>query len=112
MVDWPGLDQVTKRRRIPTQVRKLLTIYAPTKAALERCEKDFTEKHTIKKPKVTNDEGPKEELGVTGELGAHVESDENVKEDNTDVAEIYMMDAAGAESEEIKSGAAAAATVT
>ncbi|CAK0827876.1 unnamed protein product, partial [Prorocentrum cordatum] len=112
MVDWSGLDQVTKRRRIPTQVRKLLTIYAPTKAALERYEKDFTEKHTIKKPKVTNDEDPKKELGVTEELGAHVESDENVKEDSTDIAEIYMMDAAGAESEEIKTGTAAAATVT
>ncbi|CAK0798712.1 unnamed protein product [Prorocentrum cordatum] len=93
-------------------VRKLLTIYAPTKAAHERYEKDFTEKHTIKKPKVTNNEDSKEELGVTEELGAHVESDENVKEDSTDVAEIYMMDAAGAESEEIKSGATAAATVT
>ncbi|CAK0808101.1 unnamed protein product [Prorocentrum cordatum] len=112
MVDWSGLDQVSKRRRIPTQVRKLLTIYAPTKAAFERYEKDFTEKHTIKKPKVTTDDDPKEEPGVTEELGAHVESDGNVKEDSTDVAEIYMMDAAGAESEEIKSGAAAAATVT
>ncbi|CAK0847357.1 unnamed protein product [Prorocentrum cordatum] len=112
MVDWSGLDQVSKRRRIPTQVRKLLTIYAPTKAALERYEKDFTEKHTIKKPKVTTDDDPKEEPGVTEELGAHVESDGNVKEDSTDVAEIYIMDAAGAESEEIKSGAAAAATVT
>ncbi|CAK0843715.1 unnamed protein product [Prorocentrum cordatum] len=79
MVGWSGLDQVTKRRRIPTQVRKLSTIYAPTKAALERYEKDFTEKHTIKKPKVTNDEDPQKELGVTEEFGAHVESDENVK---------------------------------
>ncbi|CAK0903395.1 unnamed protein product, partial [Prorocentrum cordatum] len=110
MVDWSGSDQVTKRRRIPAQVRKLLTIYAPTKAALERYEKDFTEKHTIKKPKVTTDEDPKGEPGVTEELGAHFESDENVKEDSTDVAEICVMDAAGAESEEIKSGAAAAAT--
>ncbi|CAK0884198.1 unnamed protein product, partial [Prorocentrum cordatum] len=78
MVDWSGLDQVTKRRRIPTQVRNLLAIYAPTTAALERYEEDFTEKRTTKKPKVTNDDDPQKELGVT---------------------------------EEIKSGAAAAATV-
>ncbi|CAK0803467.1 unnamed protein product [Prorocentrum cordatum] len=110
-VDWSGLDQVTKRRRIPTHVRKLVTIYAPTKAVRERYEKDFTEKRTIKKPKVTDDDDP-QGLGATEELGAHVESDENVKMYSTDVAEIYMMDAAGAESEEIKSGAAAAATVT
>ncbi|CAK0825490.1 unnamed protein product [Prorocentrum cordatum] len=112
MVDWSGLDQVSKRRRIPTQIRKLLTIYAPTKAALERYEKDFTEKHVIKKPKVTDEGDMQDKLDVTEDLGAIVESAETVKVDGTnEVAEIYMMDAAGAETEEVKSGAAAAATV-
>ncbi|CAK0806782.1 unnamed protein product [Prorocentrum cordatum] len=116
MVDWSGLDQVVKRRTIPTHVRKLLTIYAPTKGALERYEKDFAEKHTIKKPDATEDPEDKEELNVTSEMEMHVESDVNAKLDCTDdTKEIYMMDATGADAEEIRAspqGGAAAAWTT
>ncbi|CAK0873735.1 unnamed protein product [Prorocentrum cordatum] len=104
MVDWSGLGQVAKRRRIPTHVRKLLTIYAPTKEALERYEKDFTEKHNLKEADTTNDIEHHEDVNII--------SDENQNADDTadldGVKEIYMMDAAGAETEEIGGGAAGA----
>ncbi|CAK0806425.1 unnamed protein product, partial [Prorocentrum cordatum] len=107
MVDWSGLDQVAKRRRIPTHVRKLLRIYAPPKGALERYEKDFTEKHSLKKTDMTKDIEHHEDANVISNEG-----DEHHNTDGTadldDVKEIYMMDTAGAETEEIGGGAAGA----
>ncbi|CAK0897251.1 unnamed protein product [Prorocentrum cordatum] len=104
MVDWSGLDQVAKRRRIPTHARMLLTTYAPTKEALECHEKDFTEKHNLKETDTTDD--------IEHHEDANVISDESLHTDDTadldDVKEIYMMDAAGAETEEIGGGAAGA----
>ncbi|CAK0858741.1 unnamed protein product, partial [Prorocentrum cordatum] len=95
MVDWSGLGQVAKRRRIPTHARKLLTIYAPTKEALERHENDCTEKHDLKEADTTNDIEHRED--------ANVISDENQITDATadldDAKEIYMMDTSGAETE-------------
>ncbi|CAK0852939.1 unnamed protein product [Prorocentrum cordatum] len=114
MVDWSGLDQVAKRRRIPTQARKLLTIYARTKEALERYEKDFTETHNLKKTDMTKDIEHHENTNVISDEGVLVESDESQNTDGTadldDAKEIYMTDAAGAETEEIGGGAAGAGT--
>ncbi|CAK0849447.1 unnamed protein product, partial [Prorocentrum cordatum] len=104
MVDWSGLGIVAKRRGIPTHARKLLTIYAPNKEALERYEKDFTEKHNLKKTDTTDDIEHYEDVNITS--GENQNADEPV--DLDDVKEINMADAAGAETEEIGGGAAGA----
>ncbi|CAK0847195.1 unnamed protein product [Prorocentrum cordatum] len=112
MIDWSGLVQVAKRRRIPTHVRKLLTIYAPTQEAPERDEKYFAEKHILKKTGMTEDIEHHEDTNDMSDAGLLVESDENQNTDGTsdldDAREIYAMDAAGAEAEEIGGGAAGA----
>ncbi|CAK0822266.1 unnamed protein product, partial [Prorocentrum cordatum] len=65
--------------------------------ALEHYERDFTEKHNLKETDTTNDIEHQEDVNII--------SDENQTTDDTadldDVTEIYMMNAAGAETEEI-----------
>ena len=39
MVDWSALGETMRRRLIPSRVRKLLTVWAPTRKSLEQLER-------------------------------------------------------------------------
>ena len=41
MVDWSALGETMRRRLIPSRVRKLLTVWAPTRKSLEQWSDDF-----------------------------------------------------------------------
>ena len=47
MVDWSALGETKRRRLIPSRVRKLLTVWAPTRKSLEQWSDDFKQGHTV-----------------------------------------------------------------
>ena len=72
MVDWSGLMEKQKRRRIPVAIRKLLTVHAPTRGSLEKWKADFELKHRIK----DRHEEPEQEVeGGDGEHDAELEQE-------------------------------------
>ena len=45
-----------RRRLIPSRVRKLLTVWAPTRKSLEQLSDDFKQGHTVARVNLENDD--------------------------------------------------------
>ena len=56
MVDWSALGETMRRRLIPSRVRKLLTVWAPTRESLEQWSDDFKQGHTVTRVNLENDD--------------------------------------------------------
>ena len=56
MVDWSALGETMRRRLIPSHVRKLLTVWAPTRKSLEQWSDDFKQGHTVTRVNLENDD--------------------------------------------------------
>ena len=49
-MDWSGLETTMTRRMIPELVQKLLTVYGPTKRAIEEWRDDFENTRKVVNP--------------------------------------------------------------
>ena len=56
MVDWSALGEKMRRRLIASRVRKLLTVWAPTRKSLEQWSDDFKQGHTVTRVNLENDD--------------------------------------------------------
>ena len=56
MVDWSALGEKMRRRLIPSRVRKLLTVWVPTRKSLEQWRDDFKQGHTVTRGNLENDD--------------------------------------------------------
>ena len=56
MVDWSALGETMRRRLIPSRVRKLLTVWAPTRKSLEQWSDDFKQGHTVTRVNLENED--------------------------------------------------------
>ena len=56
MVDWSALGETIRRRLIPSRVRKLLTVWAPTRKSLEQWSDDFKQGHTVTRVNLENND--------------------------------------------------------
>ena len=56
MVDWSALGETMRRRLIPSRVRKLLTVWAPTRKSLEQWSDVFKQGHTVTRVNLENDD--------------------------------------------------------
>ena len=54
MVDWSKLDEKLKKKKLPPGIDKLLTVYGPSKAALDDWAQEFEQGHDLRRINAEN----------------------------------------------------------